>query len=137
MNMECSLLYVSRVRIDAQHLDDELVSIITWSDDYNPSVGITGGLVRAQSWFAQLIEGSAEAVDTLMQSIKRDPRHDCVTILAITPRRTRRLTRWSLAYAGDWHYMSETIGKLIDPAVEANEHDIQRLEEMIVEFATG
>ena len=78
MTMECSLLYVSRVTIDAAQRDAETASIIANARAYNPTVGITGGLVRSQDWFAQLLEGPTEAVRALMDRIERDPRHSDV-----------------------------------------------------------
>lgn len=137
MTMECSLIYVSRVEIDRERMDDEIASIIAWADHYNSTVGITGGLVRAQGWFAQLLEGSTEAVGTLMTKIKRDQRHSDVTVLRVTAQRTRRLGRWSLAYAGDWHYMADIIGNLIDPSILSDQHDIDYLEQTIVDFASA
>lgn len=47
----------------------------------NGPLGLTGLLLWNGSGFLQLLEGQAEAVEAVMASIIRDPRHSDVTIL--------------------------------------------------------
>ncbi|BCA58648.1 hypothetical protein HMP06_1417 [Sphingomonas sp. HMP6] len=137
MTRECSLLYVSRVTIDPVRRDAEFAAIIAHAHAYNPTVGITGGLVRAKNWFAQLLEGSTDAVDTLMQSIARDTRHADVTILRVRPQNTRRLGGWSMAYAGEWNYTAQNIADVFGHGLNVDEQKIDRLDKMIVDFASA
>lgn len=137
MTMECSLLYVSRVTMDAAQRDSQVASMVAHARAYNPTVGITGGLVRAKGWFAQLLEGSTEAVGTLMQRIERDPRHCDVTLLRVSAREDRRLGKWSMAYDGEWRYSAQIIADLFAPGAGQDPERIDRLERMIVAFALG
>lgn len=137
MTMECSLIYVSRMTIDPARRDEEIASILAWSHAYNPRVGITGGLVRAKGWFAQLLEGPNGAVETLMKSIERDPRHSDVTVLRVTPHDRRRLGKWSMAYAGEWQYAAQHIADVFGQGLAVDEQKIDRLNRMIVDFASA
>jgi len=93
--------------------------------------------VRAKDWFAQLLEGSTEAVETLMHRIERDPRHADVTVLRVIPQDKRRLGRWSMAYAGEWQYTAQIIAEVFGPGRAHDTPRIDRLENMIVAFASA
>ena len=96
--MECSLLYVSRSTIRREVLALEIADIIAVSREHNARAGITGGLVRAGGYFAQLLEGSSEAVKALMERIERDSRHTDVSVVRIAASSKRRLLtgRWPI-----------------------------------------
>ncbi|MEO7680771.1 MAG: BLUF domain-containing protein [Sphingomonas sp.] len=135
MAMECSLLYVSRVTIDAERLDDEFDAIIARAHVYNARVGITGGVVRVGGYFAQVLEGSSEAVKTLMQHIDRDPRHADVSVLRIAARDKRQFDGWLMAYAGESRYLGHQITQLLAPDLGEGPERIDRLETLIVAMA--
>ena len=61
---------------------------------------MTGALVFTERLFAQYLEGSEEALDILMESIRRDPRHRDVAIVYREAIPARRFETWELAYAG-------------------------------------
>ncbi|MES2045606.1 MAG: BLUF domain-containing protein [Pseudomonadota bacterium] len=134
--MECSLLYVSRSTIGREVLALEIADIIAVSREHNARAGITGGLVRAGGYFAQLLEGSTEAVKALMERIDRDPRHTDVSVVRIAARSKRKLADWSLAYAGESTYVANQIVPLLGPGLAAEPQRIDRLETLIVSFAS-
>jgi len=137
MTMECSLLYVSRSTIELSRRDEEIAAIVSSAHIYNPKAGITGGLVRTQDWFAQLLEGSSKAVEALMQRIERDPRHTDVRVLRVAARQKRRLGQWSMAYAGEWHFIAQKIAPLLGPSLATDSGWIDRVEKLIVDFASA
>jgi hypothetical protein len=73
------LIYVSSaVRLFSEA---ELENLLTESRQGNNSVGITGLLLYKDGNFMQCLEGSKDAVGTLMDKISRDPRHRGVIVL--------------------------------------------------------
>lgn len=134
--MECSLLYVSRSTIPRERLAAEIADIIDTSREHNVRVGITGGLVRAGGYFAQLLEGPTEAVKTLMERIDRDRRHTDVSVVHVVASDKRQLPDWSMAYAGESTYVANQIAALLGPGLVANPERIARLNMLIVTFAS-
>jgi hypothetical protein len=134
--VECSLLYVSRSTIPRERLAAEIADIIDTSREHNARIGITGGLVRAGDYFAQLLEGPTEAVKTLMERIDRDPRHADVNVVHVTGSSKRRLPDWSMAYAGESTYVANQIAALLGPGLAADSERIERLTALIVAFAS-
>ncbi len=133
--MERSLLYVSRARLPAGRSAAEIEAIVGVSQQRNAALGVTGSLIRSADFFAQLLEGSAEAVDMLMDSIDRDPRHTDVTVLRIDPIVQRRLVGWSMSYCGVSSYVANRIGPLVGGGLESDPPRIDRLMGLVVEFA--
>jgi hypothetical protein len=134
--VECSLLYVSRSTISRERLAAEVADIIHVSREHNARAGITGGLVRAGGYFAQLLEGPTEEVKTLMERIDRDPRHTDVSVVRIAASSKRQLPDWSMAYAGESSYVANQIAPLLEPGLAADPERIDRLDMLIVAFAS-
>jgi methanogenic corrinoid protein MtbC1 len=65
----------------------------------NEREGITGLLLYDEGRFFQWLEGSAESLKRLMDSIRRDSRHVDVQVLRDCPTPSRRFTGWSLKLA--------------------------------------
>ncbi|HWD40590.1 MAG TPA: BLUF domain-containing protein [Fimbriimonas sp.] len=61
--------------------DSELVSLLETSRRTNVEAGISGVLIYCDGCFLQVIEGPAEVVDSLFESISKDRRHHSVTQL--------------------------------------------------------
>jgi hypothetical protein len=104
-------LYVSQ-RIDPA--DSDVMDIVTYSRGRNAVLEVTGALVATPHHFAQILEGPVEAVDTLMASIIRDPRHSTITIAPSEFRVHRDFPRWALAYHGESSYVSNMIAAALD-----------------------
>lgn len=95
-----ALLYVSRALVTGDAAEAAVEEIVSVSRPRNGSLGVTGGLLFSGGHFAQWLEGRREAVEELMRSIARDPRHTDIVILEAGPAAARRFADWTLAYAG-------------------------------------
>ncbi len=91
------LIYRSRARIAAEAFDAELGNILRVARAKNGALGITGALLVYDNWFAQTLEGDADAVKALYQRIAKDPRHDSVELRAEDMVSERVFSRWAMA----------------------------------------
>jgi hypothetical protein len=73
-----SLLYISRSRLQSDSAGACIQDVVATSRIRNSGLDVTGALLFTGSHFAQILEGPPSSVEELMQSIKRDPRHDSV-----------------------------------------------------------
>ncbi len=73
--------------------------IVQCSRARNPGRDITGALVFDGEYFCQHLEGPRTAVLTLMEEIRRDPRHVDVDLLHEAALGLRRHARFSMGYA--------------------------------------
>ncbi|MGP6089702.1 BLUF domain-containing protein [Antarctobacter jejuensis] len=64
----------------------------------NPQSGVTGFLLRAQHRFAQILEGPEDAVMTLFESIRKDPRHKGIRHIVRRSVSDRSFPEWSMGY---------------------------------------
>lgn len=64
----------------------------------NRALGVTGYLVRADATYLQCLEGSAQALSTLLHSIAQDTRHSAFEILQDTAIAERRFANWAMGY---------------------------------------
>jgi hypothetical protein len=69
-----SLTYTSLARLDLDAGD--LEAIHRTAREVNALEGITGLLIFNGTHFLQIIEGSPEAIDDLVERLRRDPRHN-------------------------------------------------------------
>lgn len=95
-----ALLYVSRALVAGDAADAAVEAIVRVSRERNAALAVTGALLFSGGHFAQWLEGSREAVDELMASIARDPRHTDIAILEAGSAPARQFPDWTLAYAG-------------------------------------
>ncbi len=79
--------------------DDELHSLLQSSRARNKTFDITGLLVYDEGRFFQCLEGPADALDVLWQSIQRDQRHTDVELLGNAPTTLRFFANWDLKLA--------------------------------------
>lgn len=68
-----SLTYTSLARLDLNA--DDLEAIHRGAREGNALDGITGLLIFNGTHFLQIVEGSPEAIDDLVERLRRDPRH--------------------------------------------------------------
>lgn len=87
-----------------------LESIAEWSDKKNQKEGITGMLLGVKGRYLQYIESDSEkAVDNLFERIKRDERHEVVTLLLKGTIEKRIFNEWNM---GGWFMTSEELEKI-------------------------
>lgn len=90
------ILYNSQatVPITSKVLDDILQIAITRNND----LGITGYLMYHNDQFMQVIEGRSEDIETLMNSIKNDKRHEYVTVFIDRMIPEREFPMWLMGF---------------------------------------
>lgn len=79
----------------------QLFDLLTQAQERNARLGVTGHLLYLRGQFTQCVEGPAESVDTLWQSLLRDQRHDSIELLVRRPTEERRFSEWSMAFSTD------------------------------------
>ncbi|MGI4732016.1 MAG: EAL domain-containing protein [Janthinobacterium lividum] len=96
------LVYYSRNAIFG--VDEEVTAsvdaILAASQRNNAAVGVTGALMFTDGFFAQVLEGSMEAVETVFERIQLDDRHAEVQLLSFAPTDARVFPTWSMAFVG-------------------------------------
>ncbi len=133
--MAYSLLYVSKTLLEFPAGAAEVAKIIEGSLIRNASLGITGALMSTSNHFAQVLEGGRAAVEELMASINRDPRHMKVKIIRVTEEK-RRFPDWALAYSGTAGLVDRHIAPLFSSLpVGDTAHLALRLLAIMEEFA--
>lgn len=85
-------------------------SIYTSCVKNNVKHGVTGLLYYGNQTFFQCLEGDKQIVLDLMERIKTDPRHECVTVIASEHISERRFSKWSMKLVFGRYY----IGNLVD-----------------------
>ena len=76
----------------------ELDDILTTARRKNAALGVSGALLYAGGNWMQVLEGEQSAVQSLFDSIHRDPRHHGVLVLIRGERATRQFPEWSMAF---------------------------------------
>lgn len=90
-----SLIYVSRAApgLDADDLDKIHHSAV----NLNALDGITGLLVYNGSHFLQIVEGASDAIDDLLERLRRDPRHSDIQVVDETMVDAISFPDWSMS----------------------------------------
>ncbi|MEV7800125.1 BLUF domain-containing protein [Microbacterium foliorum] len=95
-NALVSLVYCS----SATHpfSEQELADLLAVSRARNSARDITGMLLYRGSEFVQILEGTRSDVESLMEIIGRDRRHEDVRVLIEEPLHERRFAEWTMGY---------------------------------------
>lgn len=127
--MEIRLAYSSRARVAADA--PEMRAIETASLRNNGRLGVTGALYYDGETFFQVLEGPETAVALLYDTIRADPRHDEVALVARHPIEMRLFGLWSMKFVNglDHPQLAATFraaahssgpaGLPLDPRIEA------------------
>jgi hypothetical protein len=114
-----SWLYVSTSRLNAEEAMDEVEKIVTVSRPRNRDLEVTGALMFTGERFVQLLEGPADGIVALQDSIFRDRRHEKVITIRSDDVDDREFLGWSLAYAGP----SRLVAKVVADGIAESERD--------------
>lgn len=97
-----SLSYHSQNRLDDITDDTRgaILSLLEAARTRNGRLGITGALMFNEGRFAQVLEGSREAVTEVFQSIKNDRRHSDIAVVSTRNATLRTYGTWSMAFVG-------------------------------------
>ena len=96
------LVYHSEMAIagSADAASTEIERILASSRRNNAQAGVTGGLMFNRGFFAQVLEGERDKVESVFERIQRDPRHTNLVVLQLAPAPERAFARWSMAFVG-------------------------------------
>lgn len=78
--------------------DEELVELLRISRQNNHPRGITGMLLYRDGNFLQVLEGEAEAVDALYNTIAQDPRHHNILLISRQAVAERSFPEWEMGF---------------------------------------
>ncbi len=78
--------------------DDQLISLLRQSREKNARLGITGLLLYKAGNFMQLLEGPKDAVVSLANSIKADPRHHGMIVVLQEDHDQREFPGWDMKF---------------------------------------
>lgn len=89
-----SLTYTSLARLDLEAGD--LEAIHRTAREVNALEGITGLLIFNGTHFLQIVEGTPDAIDDLVDRLRRDPRHNGVEVRDERMVERRSFPDWSM-----------------------------------------
>jgi hypothetical protein len=99
MPASTQFVYWSRTIGDGYPSETDLRDILSEARVRNERDGITGALLSGDGWFAQVLEGSPEAVHSLIESINRDARHHDMVALPESAVTERTFPDWAMGFA--------------------------------------
>ncbi|MBF0469382.1 MAG: EAL domain-containing protein, partial [Desulfamplus sp.] len=91
-----TVIYVSRASESLTH--NNIQEILEVARKRNAELCITGFLIFNNGYFMQFLEGRKEFIDTLLEKIVNDRRHDNVRIILSTFNKKRLFTDWTMGY---------------------------------------
>ncbi len=115
--------------------EDDLQRILDHSRRNNEQAGITGILLYVRGSIIQVLEGEAQAVESLFKRIQLDNRHTNVTRVLNRSITQRLFPGWSMGYELITHQQLDAVKALLqlDPShgaeggVQPNDHLIVRM----------
>lgn len=113
-----SLTYTSLASLDLQPGD--LEAIHRSARNANALEGITGLLIFNGTHFLQIVEGMPEAIDELIERLRRDPRHNGIEIRDDRAIEERSFPNWSMELvriSARYFDAKETISERLPDAV--------------------
>jgi len=112
------LTYTSLARLDLEAADIE--AILRTARDVNALEGITGLLIFNGTHFLQIIEGAPDAIDDLVERLRRDPRHSGFEVRDEREIATRNFPSWSMELVrvtGSYMEALETVSDRLPPTL--------------------
>jgi hypothetical protein len=119
-----SLVYTSFARLDLT--SEDLSAIHRTARDLNAIEGITGLLIFNGTHFLQIIEGGEDAVDELVERLRRDPRHSGLEVRDERRIEQRSFPEWAMELArvkADFLEAREHIAERLPASVPAKVRD--------------
>lgn len=132
--MDACVLYVSKCCVPIDQADVEIKRIIEVSRGRNAALNVTGALVFTGAYFAQCLEGPEAHISSLMDSIRRDPRHQDVKVVGTSPIQERHFKSWSMAYHGPSMFIEQHISRFFEMGNADTHKDAAKLLRLIKEF---
>jgi hypothetical protein len=83
---------------DANGFSTEFNDIGEVAERNNVKLGITGFLICTKTWYAQVLEGEAAVLESMVAKIEKDPRHFNLTILSRETCEEPMFPAWGLGW---------------------------------------
>jgi len=116
-----SLKFVSYISSQSRTMSKKSIEDFLFQvREKNKHLAITGILLLIQGKFVQYIEGPAEEIDKVYDSISKDKRHTEMILLDSGPLEKRQFTDWSMAY-------KEVSDKQIKEIVDQNNLNLEEV----------
>jgi hypothetical protein len=111
-----TLLFVSVSRLHPPGESEQLQSIVEQGRNRNRSLGVNATLIAARGRFAEVLDGPEASLQTLMASIRADPRHEQVTTVLHQDYQAARPagSGMELVYRGESLYIARSITPLLE-----------------------
>lgn len=77
----------------------DLVPLLQQAREKNQRLNVTGMLLYRDGNFLQVLEGERETVDSLYETIARDPRHRSLLVFLKRPITQRQFSDWQMGFA--------------------------------------
>lgn len=104
--------------------ETQLLDLLNTAKSNNEEVGITGMLLYKGGNFLQVLEGEKEAVESLYNKIRKDPRHKSVMTIFVRPLKERVFGDWKMGFANldtlDVSAMPEGFSDFMLQSIEAD-----------------
>ena len=108
------IMYASKYIGQPEDIGSDLVDILETAQTFNAKHNVTGMLFCDEGRFMQVLEGEKSTVQSLMDSIQKDVRHENVTVLLDHAVENRELSDWSMrafdvnSFSGkDWSLLDD------------------------------
>jgi hypothetical protein len=103
MQQPSRLVYYSRNLIpgSADTIAEQINQILAVSRRNSAACGVTGALMFNGGCFAQILEGTREAIEQTFERIQRDHRHGGLAVLEYDKIDGRSFPSWSMAFVGE------------------------------------
>lgn len=128
-----SVTYTSLARLDLESADLEDIHRI--AREQNAMDGITGLLVFNGTHFLQIIEGAEDAIEELVEKLRRDPRHSGFEVRDRRKVDARSFPDWSMELVrvtASYFEAKDTIADVLPETVpEAIQSRLLRMTELI------
>tara|TARA_R110002167_G_scaffold158775_2_gene354054 strand:- start:184 stop:588 length:405 start_codon:yes stop_codon:yes gene_type:complete len=106
------LIYVSDFSRELNQQDFDDILAVSTKNNYEQD--ITGFLVVNGQNFFQVLEGSKELVFTLLEAIRRDPRHQNLRVIISEIIEKRDYPNWSMGFVCNWNnYLSDDLKSVL------------------------
>lgn len=90
------IMYASKYVGLPDSIGPDLVSILETAREFNAQNDITGMLFCDEGRFMQVLEGEKDTIQSLMDNILKDARHENVNVLLNHPVESRELADWNM-----------------------------------------
>jgi Sensors of blue-light using FAD len=136
-----SLIHLIYASVATRRLaEHDLAQLLQVARERNAQLGLTGMLLHADGSFFQVLEGPADVVQGLYQTIEADTRHAQVTRIISEPIPRRYFSEWSMGF-------TDLSGAALAQAQGSNDffgkahsfHDVHngRAKKLLAAFAAG